>query len=210
MQGHPFMASFVLKKDYETFCTQIEVKKSKFIAEVFAIKNASQVREILKAQKQKYRDARHVVHAFVLADGNVMGCSDDGEPSGTAGKPVLDVLKGSGLEDAMICVTRYFGGILLGTGGLVKAYSDCAKLALTQIAEKNLLEERVEKKEFDFSVSYDLYDVVKKIIVRYGSSELKEDFQEAVHIVGEIPQKDFDLFCKEISESTFGKINLEN
>ena len=168
------------------------------------------MREILKAQKQKYRDARHVVHAFVLADGNVMGCSDDGEPSGTAGKPVLDVLKGSGLEDAMICVTRYFGGILLGTGGLVKAYSDCAKLALTQIAEKNLLEERVEKKEFDFSVSYDLYDVVKKIIVRYGSSELKEDFQEAVHIVGEIPQKDFDLFCKEISESTFGKINLEN
>ena len=115
----------------EHFQTEIVIKHSRFIAEVFPVQTQSQARELLKEQKQKYFDSTHVVHAFVIGKNcEVLGMSDDGEPSGTAGRPVLDVLKGSGCTNIMLTVTRYFGGTLLGTGGLVKAYSDSAKAVL--------------------------------------------------------------------------------
>ena len=185
---------------------QIEVKKSRFIAEIFYVQNAAKVREFLKEQKNKYKDARHVVHAFVLADGNVMGCSDDGEPGGTAGKPVLDVLKGSGVVNAMISVTRYFGGVLLGTGGLVKAYSDAAKAVIDKVVSENLLEEKIERKAFEFSSGYELYEALKKICLKFEAVNLVEDFSESITIKGEIPLSNQTLFSKAVEELSLGKI----
>src|SRR5574344_183749 len=97
---------------------------------------------LLHELKIQYADATHVVHAFVTGTfGEVNGMSDDGEPAGTAGRPVLEVLKGSNITNVLLTVTRYFGGTLLGTGGLVKAYGDCAKLAIEQAHQQNAIEE---------------------------------------------------------------------
>ena len=129
--------------------TETVVKGSRFLAEAIPCQKQEEARAILKAQKEKYSDATHVVHAFVLGKaGEVMGMSDDGEPGGTAGRPVLDVLKGSGATDIMLTVTRWFGGTLLGTGGLVKAYGGAAKELLSQCQEIGALEEYVPKKNF--------------------------------------------------------------
>ena len=110
------------------------VCKSKFLAENFLIDNPAQVKEIIRRQKERYPDATHVCHAFLCGPRREFaGCSDDHEPSGTAGRPMLEVLKGSGLTDILVTVVRWFGGTKLGTGGLVRAYSDAVKELLTHI-----------------------------------------------------------------------------
>ena len=120
---------------YDTVYTggsdEIVEKKSRFIAQVFPVKTEEEVMQLLEAARKKYWDARHNCYAFVLgADGEISRCSDDGEPSGTAGRPILEVLTKRGLKDVLVIVTRYFGGTLLGTGGLVRAYSQAAQAGL--------------------------------------------------------------------------------
>lgn len=106
-------------------------KKSRFIAKLMKVDSEEQVTELIAAIKKKYWDARHNCYAFVLGENNeTQRCSDDGEPAGTAGKPILEVLTGSGVRNALLIVTRYFGGTLLGTGGLVRAYSQAAHEAI--------------------------------------------------------------------------------
>ena len=112
---------------------EIEIKKSRFIGQTYAVQTPAEAEAAIAAAKKKYWDARHNCHAYVLGSGSeVSRCSDDGEPSGTAGKPILEVLGGSGITNALIIVTRYFGGTLLGTGGLVRAYTQAAQGALEQ------------------------------------------------------------------------------
>lgn len=112
----------------------IEVKKSKFIAAVRSVSNEQDALLFLSSEQKKYYDARHHCSAVVIRSENTANdyvhSSDDGEPSGTAGKPILEVLSGSGLKNVICVVTRYFGGTLLGTGGLVRAYSDAAHAAV--------------------------------------------------------------------------------
>ena len=110
------------------------VCKSKFLAENFLIDDPTQVKEIIRRQKERYPDATHVCHAFLCGPRREFaGCSDDHEPSGTAGRPMLEVLKGSGLTDILVTVVRWFGGTKLGTGGLVRAYSDAVKELCLQL-----------------------------------------------------------------------------
>ena len=106
--------------------------------------------------------------------------SDDGEPGGTAGRPMLDVLKGSGITDILVTVTRYFGGTLLGTGGLVHAYSGSVKAVL----EACQTEELVEKSSFTFSVEYPLYEIVMRFLSSFHTDSIKEDFASQVLISG--------------------------
>ncbi|MGN0480224.1 MAG: YigZ family protein [Lachnospiraceae bacterium] len=110
---------------------EIVEKKSRFIARLVKADSEEQAAELIAATRKKYWDARHVCYAFVIGDNNeVQRFSDDGEPAGTAGKPILEVLAGSGVRNALLTVTRYFGGTLLGTGGLVRAYSQAAREAV--------------------------------------------------------------------------------
>lgn len=156
---------------------ELIIKKSRFIAEIFPIENQVEAREILKNQKQKYADSSHVVHAFISGlSGEVSGLSDDGEPSGTAGRPVYDVLKGSGITNIMLTVTRYFGGTLLGTGGLVKAYSEAAKEVLA-IAEAETYIPRIS---FSFSAPYEIYEPIKRSISHLPLTDSEETFLEKV------------------------------
>ena len=109
---------------YEGGTDEIVEKKSRFIAQVFPVETEEEVATILEQMKKKYWDARHNCSAYVLGERQeLMRCSDDGEPSQTAGKPMMDVLTGAGLTNVAVVVTRYFGGTLLGTGGLVRAYT---------------------------------------------------------------------------------------
>lgn len=118
---------------------EVIVKKSRFIANVFDADSTDKAEEIIEQVKKKYWDARHNCYAYVIDDGTVMKkCSDDGEPQGTAGRPMLDVLCSEGIYNILVVVTRYFGGTLLGTGGLIRAYTEAVKEGLksSDIIEK--------------------------------------------------------------------------
>ena len=105
-------------------CGEIVEKKSRFIGQVFRVETVQEAEEKIAMVSKKYWDARHNCYAYVIGSGSeISKCSDNGEPSGTAGKPILEVINGSGITNILIVVTRYFGGVLLGTGGLGRAYT---------------------------------------------------------------------------------------
>lgn len=152
----------------------IEVKKSKFIAAVRPVSSEQDALLFLSAMKKKYYDARHHCSAYVIGSredategGNdIVHSSDDGEPSGTAGKPILEVLTGAGLNDVVCVVTRYFGGTLLGTGGLVRAYTDAARAALNA---SEVVEMRKMQKiccSFDYSMTGKLQHIFNERGIR--------------------------------------------
>lgn len=197
----------ILKNKVET---ETVVKGSRFLAEAIPCQKQEEARAILKAQKEKYADATHVVHAFVLGKaGEVMGMSDDGEPGGTAGRPVLDVLKGSGATDIMLTVTRWFGGTLLGTGGLVKAYGGAAKELLSQCQESGALEEYVPKKEFSFECDYGLYKSVKRAFDEFSIDGLAEEYADKVRTSGKIVEPQYAAFCERLKNASAGAIILD-
>lgn len=184
---------------------ELVVKKSRFLAKVQSVTNQSEARESIKKQKALYRDATHVVHAFICGlSAEVMGSSDDGEPSGTAGKPVLDVLRGKGCTNVLVTVTRYFGGTLLGTGGLVKAYAESAKGALTDAT----FEPYVEKTAFAFSAPYALYDVLKMIMHDFGAEALSEAFGECVTVCGALTADMFTPFAARVFDASNGTVTV--
>ena len=184
---------------------EIEVKKSRFLAEAFPIKSQQEARELLKQQKIKYSDATHVVHAFSAGlGGEICGCSDDGEPAGTAGRPVLDVLKGSDCTNILLTVTRWFGGTLLGTGGLVRAYGDSAKEVLAVCS----MEEYISKVPFSVSTNYQLYEQVKKLLGRFEAEIENEDFAENIVLKGNLPEKNKPALQKEVENLSCGKISV--
>ena len=119
---------------------EITIKKSKFICNIYKITNEEEAKELIKKIEKKYFDAKHNCYAYIVEEKNqrIEKSSDNGEPSGTAGAPMLDVLRKKEISNVLVIVTRYFGGILLGTGGLVKAYTESAISALekTEIVEK--------------------------------------------------------------------------
>lgn len=183
-----------------------KIKNSLFLSEIFPCESQNQARQILKEQKEKYQDATHVCHAFVCGLGKeIMGMSDDGEPSGTAGRPMLDVVKGQDVTNLILTVTRWFGGTLLGTGGLVKAYGDGAKKVLDKAIEENAFEEYVEKSSFSFSINYDLYDKLKHSIKELHFQNLKEDFSSNITISGQIYTSEVSILQQIVTNLTNGK-----
>lgn len=185
------------------------IKGSTFLSELIICESQAQAREILKAQKTKYADATHVCHAFITGNGGeVMGMSDDGEPSGTAGRPILDVLKGRGCTNTMLTVTRWFGGTLLGTGGLVKAYSGGAKGVIARANELNAFVPLIEKKDFAFTVDYSSHKLVKKNLEAFTLYNITETFDTGVNISGQIAAVDFEKLASTLLELSNGKIKL--
>lgn len=142
---------------------EIVEKKSRFIAHVMPVKTEKEALENIEKIKKQYWDARHNVFAFQLGERNeIQRYSDDGEPSGTAGMPVLEVLRGEDIKDTLIVVTRYFGGTLLGTGGLVRAYGKSAKEGLLQAG----IIERILYTQLSITVDYTLSGKVQYEILQ--------------------------------------------
>lgn len=194
-------------KDY--ISAEFTVKGSRFLSELFPCESQAEAKELIKVQKAKYSDATHVVHAFVTGlSMEILGMSDDGEPSGTAGRPALDVLKGHGCTNLLLTVTRWFGGTLLGTGGLVKAYGDGAKQVLLAADEAGLFEEYVKKIPFIFECDYTLYQAAKRFLESLSVSELEENFGTAVKVSGKVPESEYNLLCSKLKDLSNGKIIL--
>lgn len=127
--------------------------------------------------------------------------SDDREPKGTAGRPVLDVLQGSGITNILLTVTRYFGGTKLGTGGLVKAYSGAAKAVLSDTR----LREHVERVRFLLEISYEVYDGIKRISAELGVSTEHERFTDLVLLEGSVPSAQAQRFSTMVRDATAGR-----
>ena len=183
------------------------IKGSRFLSELFPCSSQAEARELVKSQKAKYADATHVVHAFVIGPGaEVMGMSDDGEPSGTAGRPALDVLRGRGCTNTVLTITRWFGGTLLGTGGLVKAYGNGAKGVLAAADTAGLFEELVSKKSFTFTTDYSSYKLIKNNMELFHISNITEDFGTEITITGEIHESEYQVFISKLLDISNGKI----
>ena len=185
------------------------VKRSRFIAELLPCASQAEARELLKSQKAKYSDASHVVHAFVTGpSGEIRGMSDDGEPSGTAARPVLDVLCGRKCTNALLTVTRYFGGTLLGTGGLVKAYGAAAKAVIEKADGQGAFSELVEKTRFSFTASYAAYEKLRRIMKGYRLFGVEERFESAVIVSGEIESGELQTFSDALRDASGGAVVL--
>lgn len=196
----------ILKEHTET---ELIVKGSRFLSEIFPCSEQAEARNIIKNQKARYADSTHVVHAFVLGlSGEILGMSDDGEPGGTAGRPALDVLKGHGCTNTVLTITRWFGGTLLGTGGLVKAYGDCAKQVLADADGKGLFVTYVERKEFKFECDYTLYQSVKRFLETLDVEGLSETFESLVSVSGKIACTEYTVLSARLKDMSNGRIVL--
>jgi uncharacterized YigZ family protein len=180
---------------------EICVKKSRFIAEIFRVTSPEEARAKIKAQKARYADATHVVHAFVAGKkGETRGMSDDGEPAGTSARPVMDTLLGNGRTNILLTVTRYFGGTLLGTGGLVKAYGDAAK-AVCALCEFVPV---CEKIPVAIRAPYDCFERCSRVLRDLGA-RYESAFESDVEIFCEIEESQIDLLVKTVADATAGR-----
>lgn len=161
----------------------ITEKKSKFIAHIFPVKSADEVKEIVEAQRKKYYDARHVCWAYMLGwERADFRSNDDGEPSGTAGRPILGQINSAELVDVLITVVRYFGGTLLGTGGLTKAYKEAAAEV---IANAEIVEKTVDD-TIDIAFDYTLLNEVMRVLKQFDEVKWTQDFTESCRMHLEI------------------------
>lgn len=171
--------------------SEIIVKKSRFIAIAVKSESLEEVKEIVRAVKDKHPKANHVVHAAVIGkSGSLYSSSDDKEPKNTAGRPALEVLKGSGITNITVCIVRYFGGTLLGTGGLVKAYGDAVKSVLEIVKT----EEMREKENLTLAFQYEYYTLLKRLFEQYSVNIVSEDFSTEIRIALSIDKDKKDMF----------------
>jgi len=189
----------MFKSIKENSSAEVVEKKSKFIANVFYIESREEAEEIIKNMNKKYHDARHNCYAYrvIKSDGVIEKASDDGEPSGTAGTPMLNILSKNELANVLVIVTRYFGGILLGTGGLVKAYSAACTLGL----EKAEIIEKYIAQVYKVEISYPDIDKFKYFAKNNNIIILNEKYSENVVLEIGIKEKDFldKILQKEIN-----------
>lgn len=181
---------------------EIEVKKSRFIATVFPCKTEAQAQEFLNRMRKKYWDARHNVYAFSLRENKLKRFSDDGEPHSTAGLPVMEVINHSGITDIAVVVTRYFGGILLGTGGLVRAYSEAARAVLDAAEVEDIL----SAKQFKIECEYADYDILNKLLEGFRVKIISTDFADKISIVLGVVAEEFDTLNQKCADTFCGKM----
>ena len=179
-------------------------KKSLFIGTVKSVADEKSALDFISEMRKKYNDALHNVYAYIIRDTNAVRFSDDGEPSSTAGVPALSVLQKNDLTNAAVVVTRYFGGILLGAGGLVRAYSRAAALAL-DAAGVALYENFIE---FDVSCGYQDYDRLLKFINSENIITDNADFGENIILSLAVKYDRFDKICADIVNLTNGKSDI--
>lgn len=193
----------------DQLCTYEEIiQKSRFITLIQHTPDIDAAKSFIQQVKQSYPDARHHCWAFVAgapADSQVLGFSDDGEPSGTAGKPILAQLQGSGIGEITAVVVRYFGGTLLGTGGLVRAYGQGVQKALKLLT----LQEKVPMQRFSLTLDYALHaDIVHGINIFHGVIH-DQVFAENVVLQFALPFDKLDAFSQYVVDTSRGLLSLK-
>jgi uncharacterized YigZ family protein len=190
----------------EEVVNEILVVNSRFIASLAPAKSVEEAREYIAEIKRRYPDATHNVPAFVIGHGKslITHCSDDGEPSGTSGRPALAVLQGSGLGNVVVVVTRYFGGTKLGTGGLVKAYGDAVREILLLVK----LAELVETVTLAFTIPYNLYELCVRLIESNNGIVLDKVFAVEVDLLVQFKVENEESFKTDLVELCKGQVEI--
>ncbi|MEM5948803.1 YigZ family protein [Spirochaetia bacterium 38H-sp] len=194
-----FMISSVSMAEYT-------VKRSRFISYAIPVIDRDTAEIEIKKKREEYSDATHVVYAYAIGKpgSEIIGMSDDGEPHGTAGKPVLSQITGRNLWNLLVVVIRYFGGIKLGTGGLVHAYAEAARLAL----DSSDIREYVPMCEFSLSCSYELYHRIKPLVDKYSLKIKNENYASSVELDASIAETKWHNFKTELMKLSQGGKNL--
>lgn len=200
-----------MSKDYLVPLNEIRreliIVNSRFIATLAPVPRIEAARAFLSRIRHEFADASHNVPAYIIGGGNTVTeyFSDDGEPSGTAGRPALAVLRGSGLGDVAVVITRYFGGTLLGTGGLVKAYTEATQLVVSAVERGR----RVPVHVAMVAIPYNLLERLRLVAVRHQGEVLDEDFAGDITMTLQFPVESFDAFQRDLRELSAGKLKAE-
>lgn len=181
-------------------CGEYEVKRSRFLCYAAPVHTQDEATAFISSIKQKHWDARHNCSAYILREGGIKRFSDDGEPQGTAGMPILDVLEKSEVTDVCVVITRYFGGILLGAGGLVRAYSHSAALAL----EAGNVITMVKCAQCELTCDYTLYGRIPALIAEHDGKETGTDFTDNVTVRFRLPEDNVAPFQNKLTELSSG------
>ncbi|MBG7609300.1 MAG: YigZ family protein [Anaerolineae bacterium] len=183
---------------------EIKISNSRFIANAAPVFSVLQAKRFITTTKQNYTHASHNVPIFLIGHGTsvIAHSSDDGEPSGTAGRPALTVLQGSGIGDVAVVITRYFGGTKLGTGGLVRAYSDAVRGVLKVLP----LAEKITAYTIKICTPYPYFDKVRHLIDAHGGTIENEDFSIEITITCLFRMENFPAFQSALTELSRGSI----
>ena len=180
---------------------KFEEKRSKFTGRLWHVETAEDAVAKIKEMREKYWDATHNCYAYILREGNVMRYSDDGEPQGTAGIPMLEVFRRAGVTNVVCVVTRYFGGVLLGTGGLLRAYTAAAADAL---ADAGISEVR-RWLACEVSTPYALYEPVRAAVAALGGVVQETQYAAAVTVCALLPEEAGEAFAAQVRDLTAGR-----
>ena len=199
-----------MNKDYKTVAREASdefvEKRSRFIGYIKPVKTEEEAVAFINQKRSEHWDARHNVYAYSLREGNIKRYSDDGEPSGTAGMPVLDVIVKNEIYDVCVVVTRYFGGVLLGTGGLVRAYSQGSKIAL----ESGGIVLMQSCSLCEVSCSYNRYGKVSSLVMENGATIDDTIYESDVKIKFHIPPEQLSQLNKKLADATSGEVQAES
>ena len=197
------MEGYITIKNRSYF--EYEDRKSVFIGEAMPVSCEADALRFIESVKKRYPDARHHVYAYVLRENSTMRFTDDHEPQGTAGMPVLDIIRKNGCTDVVIVVTRYFGGTLLGTGGLVRAYTAAALGALEngEIIRYDIYTEA------ELSVSYSDYGKITSVLDSLGFRTKESLYDVGITVRGRIISSSFDELSSALTEATAGRIEIK-
>jgi uncharacterized YigZ family protein len=186
---------------------EILVVNSRFIATLTPVFSVEAAKTFIKRIKSEFDDASHNVPAYLIGHGATVTahCNDDGEPSGTAGRPALAVLQGSGLGDVAVVITRYFGGTKLGKGGLVRAYGDAVREVINEVP----LAEKILTDTIMIGVPYNFLERVRLSVIAHNGTIVDEDFAAEITMTVDFPVEDTPKFQGSIQELSAGKLSLE-
>lgn len=197
------MEPYVTLKKYGSY--EYEEKKSVFIADAAPVCCEEEALAFIESIKKKYPDARHHVYAYVLRENSIMRFTDDHEPQGTAGMPTLDAIRKNGIVDCVVVVTRYFGGTLLGTGGLVRAYS-AAAIGAIEAAEPAKYDVYAE---YSIKLSYSDHQKSVAVLSDMGFRTADTIFSDSVEILGTVLARDAEILEKKLTDITAGRAKTE-
>lgn len=182
---------------------EIIEKKSRFIANIKSVETVEEAQAYIEEMKKKYWDARHNCSAFSVGiEQATTRCSDDGEPSGTAGKPILEVITGSGIHNIVVVVTRYFGGTLLGTGGLVRAYTDATRAGI----ENSDIVEKIPGRRMEISMEYTDLGKIQYLLAQNEVFTEETEYTDKVIVHALFPEENKERLKKKITEATSGRV----
>ena len=183
---------------------EYEDKHSRFIGHLKPVTSEAEAKAFVNEIRKQYADATHNVFAYILREGNILRWSDDGEPGGTSGQPTLSVLQGAGLTDVCCVTTRYFGGILLGSGGLVRAYSSAARLAVAAAGTARM----TPWQKGAFACSYSRYERLRRLLEDRGARIEETSFGAEVEMVFSAPEGQCRGIGEQLRDATAGEIEV--